>query len=58
MGYSIEELSSSEDFSVHKIVQCCCTSKCCTYKVVEKEDDCKKCQEITEKVKKSTECER
>ena len=44
MGFSIEDLSSSEAFDVHKIVQCCCTSKCCTYKVVEKEDDCKTCK--------------
>ena len=45
MGYSIEDLSSSDDFNVHKVVQCCCTNKCCSYEVIKKEDDCITCQE-------------
>lgn len=33
MGYSVEEISSSESFETHSFVQCCCSSRCCNVSV-------------------------
>ena len=33
MGYSVEEISTSESFETHSVIQCCCSSRCCNVSV-------------------------
>ena len=59
MGYSVEEISaSSEDFSVHSIVQSCCNQQCCRSEVIKetKEATCNKCG-LQEKIHENTEAD-
>ena len=39
MGFTEEEVSSSEDFNVYSICQCCCSRKCCKTEIKRKSDD-------------------
>ena len=56
MGYSVEEISSSDSFTVHSVVQCCCSWKCCNVDIVKNEKiPCPTCEPKKEKEKKSHE---
>ena len=59
MGYSIEEISSSDSFTVHSVVQCCCSWKCCNLDILKNEKiSCSTCDLNKEKKKKKKEKEK
>ena len=52
MGYSVEELSSSQSvsFQLHSVVQSCCAGRCCSDNLVTQKIPCHYCDEAEDHV--------